>query len=99
MRFSSGSRVIQVGIDWPLVDHVGGVYGCPYFFRDTERWDKLKALNHERKQKFHLVTEKWVIESVEEKRLLEERGFVPRAVPTACPPRVVSTFQGLFDVE
>lgn len=53
-------------------------FNSPFHFRRVSRVDRLgdiKKLNHDRTEKFHLVSEKWVLKSAEEGMILEERSF------------------------
>ncbi|GAV09317.1 hypothetical protein RvY_18881 [Ramazzottius varieornatus] len=43
------------------------------------RLEAFRKLNRSRLRKFHIVSEKWVLDSVEQKMTLDERGFVVRS--------------------
>ena len=48
-----------------------------FIFRDTSRVGSLRTVNRKREKKFHIVTEKWVYDSIQAEKLLRERDFEP----------------------
>ena len=46
-------------------------------FRDTNRVGSLRTVNRKRDKKFHIVTEKWVYDSIQAEKILRERDFEP----------------------
>ena len=48
-----------------------------FIFRDTSRVRNIKTVNRKRDKKFHIVTEKWVYDSIETEKILRERDFEP----------------------
>ena len=48
-----------------------------FIFRDTSRVRNIKTVNRKRDKKFHIVTEKWVYDSIEAEKILRERDFEP----------------------
>ncbi|XP_055337355.1 DNA ligase 4-like [Paramacrobiotus metropolitanus] len=62
------------------------------------RLERLKAANHSRKRKFHIVTEKWVFDSISREKILDEKGYVVRDYVQRPAPVQQSAFDGLFDV-
>jgi hypothetical protein len=54
-------------------------------------------MNHSRKNKFHLVTDRWVLDSVEHANLREERGYIARLPVAKESVDNIEVFAGLFD--